>query len=142
MPTLTHGDYGASQIRAALRIEPESQFISAHVGDYALKDAIERTVPPGDRIFSFAGRAAAYIDRDIVVGYESSQGMRIQEALIHAAESNSGQRAAALVAKSEGCGYLLVNDADEAAVNMKRNMSLWGLSEVAEANGITFYRID
>jgi hypothetical protein len=129
-------------IKAALRIEPERQFVAAHVGDYALKDAIERTVPPADRIFSFAGRAQAYLDRDIVVGYESSQGMRIQEALEKAAAADSGQRAATLAAKSEGCDFLLVNDADMVANNMKRNMNIWGISEVAEVNGTTLYSID
>ena len=129
-------------LRAALRLEPESQFIASHVGDYALKDAIERTVPPGERIFSFAGRAQAYIERDIVVGYESSQGWRIQEALERAAAANSGRRAAALRAKSEGCGFLLVNDADTVARDIKQNMNDWGVTRVAEANGTAFYAIE
>jgi hypothetical protein len=129
-------------IKAALRIAPESQFIAAHVGDYALKDAIARTVPPGGRIFSFAGRAQAYLDRDIVVGYESSQGMRIQQTLERAAAADSGQRAAALEAKSEGCGFLLVNDADAVSDNIKRNLNIWGVSKVTEANGTTLYSID
>lgn len=130
------------QVRAALRLEPESEYIGSHVGDYALKGAIERAVPVQGRVFSFAGRAAAYIDRDIVVGYESTQGIRIQEALQNAATANSGQRAAALEAKSEGVGFLLVNDADAVSGDMKKNPSLWGLTELAEANGTTLYRID
>ncbi|HEX3745873.1 MAG TPA: hypothetical protein VHW09_18155 [Bryobacteraceae bacterium] len=129
-------------VRAALRIEPESQFIAAHVGDYALRGAIEQAVPPTGCIFSFAGRAAAYLDRDIIVGYESTRGMRIQEALDHAAMMNSGQRAATLAAKSQGCGFLLVNDDDGVAASIKQNMSLWGLTELAKANGTTFYRLD
>jgi hypothetical protein len=130
------------QLRAALRIEPESEYIGRHVGDYALKGAIESSVPLGGRIFSFAGRAAAYIDRDIVVGYESSEGMRIQEALDEAGAAHSGQRTAAIEAKSAGCGFLLVNDSDAPAQDMKNNLSVWGLTEVAEANGSTLYRID
>jgi hypothetical protein len=129
-------------LRAAIRLEPESEYIASHVGDYALRDSIDRSVPPDGRIFSFAGRAAAYIDRDIVVGYESSQGIRIQEALQNAATANSGQHSAALEAKSEGVDFLLINDSDAAANSMKNNLSLWGITELAEANGITLYRID
>ena len=99
-------------------------------------------MPPQGRIFSFAGRAAAYLDRDIMVGYESSQGLLIQEALQNAAAANSGQRAAALKAKSLGLGFLLVNASDGVAENMRNYSNIWGLTEVAEANGITLYRID
>jgi hypothetical protein len=130
------------QLRAALRSEPESEYIGSHVGDYALKGAIDRTVPVGGRIFSFAGRAAAYLDRDIVVGYESSQGMRIQEALQKAAAADSGQREATRVAKSAACDFLLVNDSDGVSRNIKQNISNWGITELEKANGITLYRID
>lgn len=130
------------QFRAALRLDPESEYITSHVGDYALKSAIDQAVPPQDRIFSFAGRAAAYLDRDIMVGYESSQGILIEEALQNAAAANSGQRAAALKAKSLGLGFLLVNASDAVAENMKKYANVWGLTEVAEANGITLYRVD
>jgi hypothetical protein len=119
--------------RAALRPEAGSQYIASHVGDYALKAAIEQAVRPNQRIFSFAGRAAAYIDRDIVVGYESSQGMRIQEALL---------QGSVVEAKSQGCDFLLVNDGDAVANDIKRNMKRWGVTEVAKANGTTLYRID
>jgi hypothetical protein len=120
----------------------DTQFIGGRVADYALKGAIEQAVPQRGRVFSFAGRAQAYIDRDIVVGYESTQGMRIQEALEKAAATNSGQRAAATVAQSEGCAFLLVNDSDAVYLNMKENLSIWGLTQIANANGTTFYRID
>lgn len=129
-------------IHAALRIEPEAAFIGSHVGDYAFREAIDRAVPPGGRIFSFAGRASAYLDRDIIVGYESTQGMRIQEALQAAAARNSGRRAAALEAKGAGCGFLLVNESDSVAADMKNNLNSWGLSAISKANGTTLYRID
>jgi hypothetical protein len=110
----------------------DSGFIARHVSDYALKGDIEKAVPPNARIFSFAGRAAAYIDRDIVVGYESSQGLRIEAAL------NSGQPEAAQKAKSEGCQYLLVNDSDQ----VNQYLHIWQLTILAKANGTTLYRID
>jgi hypothetical protein len=130
------------QLRAALRIEPEARYIGSHVGDYALKAAIQRSVPAQGRIFSFAGRAAAYIDRDIVVGYESTQGIRMQEVLQTAAASHFGQRAAVLDVKSGGVGFLLVNDGDAVSGDMKNNFSIWGITQLAEANGTTLYRID
>ena len=110
-----------------------SPYIASHVGDYALKDAIERCVGPNQRIFSFAGRAQAYLDRDIVIGYESTQGIRIQAALLNGS---------AREAKSEGCDFLLVNDGDAVADNLKQNPNIWGVTEVAKANGTTLYRID
>ena len=130
------------ELRAALRLEPESEYIGSHVGDYALKSAIERAVLVQGRVFSFAGRAAAYLDRDIVIGYESSEGMLIQEALENAAAADSGQRAAALKAKSLGLDFLLVNSSDGAAENLKMHLSNWGITKLAEANGTTLYRID
>lgn len=129
------------QTRAALRLEPEAEYIGTHVGDYALKSDIERSVPPKGRIFSFAGRAAAYLDRDVVVGYESTQGMEVQDALQNAAAARSGERAAALKARSEGMDFLLVNDSDSVAQNMRENLNIWGLSKLAQANGTTLYRI-
>ena len=130
------------EFRVALGMESQTDYIASHVGDYALKQAIERNVPPQSRIFSFAGRAAAYIDRDIVVGYESTDGQRIADSLEKAAHANSGQRAAAQAAKSMGVGFLLVNDTDGAASNMRNNLQIWRLTEVAKANATTLYRID
>jgi hypothetical protein len=120
-------------VRAALRIEPESRYIAAHIGDYALKPAIEQFVPPGDRIFSFAGRPAAYLDRDIIVGYESSLGDRVSQLV---------ERKATGAVKALGIRYLLINDSDSMATEMKRDRKSWGVTELAEANGTSFYQID
>jgi hypothetical protein len=68
-------------VKAALRWEPEVPYIERHLGDYALKVPIEQTVPPGEKIFSFAGRPEAYIDRDIIVQYESTFGNLVQDIL-------------------------------------------------------------
>ena len=53
---------------------PLTPFILKSIPDYALKLPIEQQVPRGERIFSFAGRPEAYIDRDIIVSYESTLG--------------------------------------------------------------------
>jgi hypothetical protein len=71
----------ACPARAALRLEPEAAFILRNSPDYALKVPIELAVPPGERIFSFAGRPDAYIDRDIIVSYESTLGNLAQDVL-------------------------------------------------------------
>jgi hypothetical protein len=129
-------------IRAALRLDPEADYIARNVGDYALKAAIERTVPARGRIFSFAGRAEAYLDRDVVVGYESTEGMAIQEALANAAAAHAGERRAGLAARSAGVDFLLVNDSDGVAEDIRTNLNVWGVTELAEANGTTLYSID
>jgi len=68
-------------VKMALRMEPEAPYIIRRLGDYALKGRIEAQVPPGQKIFSFAGRPEAYIDRDIVVQYESTLGNLVQDIL-------------------------------------------------------------
>ena len=120
-------------VRAALRLEPESSYVAAHIGDYALKPAIEGAVPPGGRIFSFAGRPAAYLDRDIIVGYESSLGEQVSQLLQHHATRE---------VKALGIGYLWINDSDGLAAAMESDPKSWGITQLAEANGTTFYRID
>jgi len=120
-------------VRAALRLEPESSYIAAHIGDYALKPAIEQAVPPGGLIFSFAGRPAAYFDRDIIVGYESSLGEQVSQLL---------RRHATGEVKALGIGYLWINDSDPLAAGMKSDPKSWGIRPLAEANATTFYQID
>ena len=61
-------------MEAALRRQPSDEYITKWISDYALKRQIEAFVPPGEKIFSFAGRPEAYFDRDIVVSYESALG--------------------------------------------------------------------
>jgi len=120
-------------VRAALRLEPESSYIAAHIGDYALKPAIEQAVPPGERIFSFAGRPAAYLDRDIIVGYESSLGEQVSQLL---------ERHATQEVKALGIRYLWINHSDALAAGMRSDPKSWGIRQLAEANGTTFYRIE
>jgi hypothetical protein len=71
----------SSPMRIALRRDPVTPFIRNNIGDFALKIPIELEVPRGQRIFSFSGRPEAYIDRDIVVAYESTLGNLGQEIL-------------------------------------------------------------
>jgi hypothetical protein len=68
-------------VEAALRQDEPWTFILKNVEDVALKVPIEREVPKGERIFSFVGRAAAYLDRDVIVSYESTLGNLMQDIL-------------------------------------------------------------
>jgi hypothetical protein len=68
-------------VRAALRLDSPDAFRLAGLSDLALKGPIEATVPKGEKIFSFAGRPESYIDRVIVVGYESTFGNLISDIL-------------------------------------------------------------
>jgi hypothetical protein len=44
--------------------------------DYWLKEALEKYAPKSERIFALSGLPEAYIDRRIVVAYESAEGLR------------------------------------------------------------------
>ena len=72
---------GGFPYREALRLESVDLYILKNLPDYALKRPVEFYVPPGERVFSFAGRPDSYINRDIVVGYESTLGNLVQDIL-------------------------------------------------------------
>jgi hypothetical protein len=69
-------------IAEALRRAPESPFVTRVIGDFAMKGPIEINVPKTEKIFSFAGRPEAYLDRDIVVSYESTLGNLVNDTLL------------------------------------------------------------
>lgn len=72
---------GSFPFREAFRQESVEPYILRNLPDYELKLQIERHVPAGQRIFSFAGRPDAYLDRDIVVSYESTLGNLVNDIL-------------------------------------------------------------
>jgi hypothetical protein len=63
-------------IRVALGLRPEAPYLNQYLPDYWLKEALEKYVPKQERVFSLAGLPEAYIDRRIVVSYESAEGLR------------------------------------------------------------------
>jgi hypothetical protein len=109
-------------LQAALRRQPEDDFLAAHVPDLAFKAAIDRWVQPGEKIFSYAGRPEAYLDRSIVTGYESSLGLLVQDILAQAVASDAAVQQ--------------VWPLDEAAVNAVRvvsqraGMGDWKVAEI------------
>ncbi len=136
--TVTHSEYGASS-PCSYGLEPESEYIGSHVGDYALKGAIAQDVPPGDKIFSFAGRAAAYLERDNVVGYESDgghAGCRRRQASRTPRRHWASATATSGEVRGVRASILVKRFGRRVAQHEAITRILWGITAVAEANGI------
>lgn len=67
--------------RAALRLEPEEQYLLHHSPEYRVTQMLERNTPPEARIFSFVPVANAYLARDVTVTWTSAEGDRMTDAL-------------------------------------------------------------
>jgi hypothetical protein len=52
------------------------------------------------------------------------------------------RRAATLELRSRGLGFLLINDSDGVAEDMRKFPGYWGITELAASNGVRLYRID
>jgi hypothetical protein len=94
----------------------EEPYIRRNVPGYALKEMIETNVPKGQKVFSLATLPEAYIDREIVVGYESADGMAI-------ARGADPER--------YGIRFLL----------LPKNLKNRNLTAVAERDGTILYRL-
>lgn len=60
--------------RAALRIEPEAQYLGRQTSEYRVARMIERRTPPGARVYAFGALADAYLARDVTVAWQSAAG--------------------------------------------------------------------
>ncbi len=129
-------------VRAALRIEPEIQFLTRRLPDYAWKEPVERLVPAHARIFTDAGRPEAYIHRELIVGYESTLGYQAQLILLAPLVNPSVMPSTSLKLKTIGISYLLINDTNQLGDHLKHHSKFWGVTALAEVNGATLYRID
>ena len=58
--------------RAALRIEPEEEYLERRLPNYGVARMVERTTPPGATIFAFSAPPEAYTSRKILVAYQSA----------------------------------------------------------------------
>ena len=67
--------------RAALRLQPESEYLNYHLEDYAPSKLAEGLVPPNRRIFTLGGIAEAYCRREVIIAYQSAYGNTLAEAL-------------------------------------------------------------
>lgn len=68
--------------RAALRIESEDGFLTRKSGGYVTARAIERFVPAGESVFAWSPIPESYTSRNILVSYQSTLGLKLQQALI------------------------------------------------------------
>jgi hypothetical protein len=108
--------------RVALRLDPVTPYILKNIGDYALKVPIELAVPRGERIFSFGGRPEAYIDRDIIVSYESTLGNLAQE-ILWTPQAHNPQHA-------QHFKFLPVTTRGVRVVNIASGTDFWTVSEM------------
>ncbi len=133
---------GGVPVRAALRLEPEAQFLKSRLGDYAWKEPIERLVPANALIYTDAGRPEAYIHRTLIVSYESTLGFQAQQTLWAPLANPAMRGASTQKLKELGFSYLLVNNSNPAAADLKAHSDLWGIRLLEEANGARLYSLD
>ena len=75
--------------RAALRLEKEDHYLKRVMAEsYEMSNSINKLVPAGQPVFSIAPFGRAYVNRDIIVAWESAFGDRIFDALSAATRDN------------------------------------------------------
>jgi hypothetical protein len=129
-------------IRAALRLEPEPKFLQRRLGDYAWKEPIERLVPPGARIFTDAGRPEAYIHRELIVSYESLLGYEAEQALAAPLANPLLRTSSTQKLKRLGFSYVLLNDTNPLAADLRNHWTFWRAVPLAAINGARLYRLN
>lgn len=67
--------------RAALRVDSEESYLIRKRAGYVSARTIETFVPAGERVYAAVAVAESYTNREIVVGYQSKFGLRLQHAL-------------------------------------------------------------
>lgn len=67
--------------RAALRLQPESEYLNQRMGEYAPAKLAEQRVPKDGKIFTYGGIAKAYCRREVIVSYESALGNRFGDSI-------------------------------------------------------------
>jgi 4-amino-4-deoxy-L-arabinose transferase-like glycosyltransferase len=60
-------------VRAALRIEPERDYLRRTMDEYKMAEAIQQVTPPSARILDLFGAAPAYADRELSLFYQSAK---------------------------------------------------------------------
>ncbi|MGI8991988.1 MAG: ArnT family glycosyltransferase, partial [Bryobacteraceae bacterium] len=72
--------------KAALRIEPEADYLARHSGDYQVSRMVEANTKPSDRIFCLDSLAMAYSTRDVTMHWHTAQADGLKDALTDAVE--------------------------------------------------------
>jgi hypothetical protein len=73
---------GPPNLDASFRRIPEMEWVGRHALDVALAPQIHTHVRPDRKIYSFAGRPEAYLDREILVSYESAEANLLNDILL------------------------------------------------------------
>jgi hypothetical protein len=68
-------------IAAALRIEPEPDYLRRRLNEYNVVRMVERATPSDARILSLSTIATAYLDRDVDVTWQSAQADQLLDTL-------------------------------------------------------------
>lgn len=71
-------------VKAALRIEPEADFLRRRTPQYDEARMIDRIVPPQDKVFAFSQAAEAYTSREILVSYQAAKNEVLTDMLLTA----------------------------------------------------------
>lgn len=67
--------------RAALRIQPESDYLAGIIGDYHVARMVQDNTRPGERIFSLSSIPRAYTDREVLEFWHSAEAEQLADAL-------------------------------------------------------------
>ncbi len=68
-------------IAAALRLESEADYCGRRFDEYHVAKMVEHATPPGSRTLALMSVASAYLDRDVAVTWQSSEGDRLLDTL-------------------------------------------------------------
>lgn len=126
---LARWNEGASSLigipwKAALRIQPEREYLLENVLFYATGEVISRDVAPPGRVFSLVPLPEAYFDAELLVSYQAALNQELTDALLTAVEPDlwpSRQRVLAWPPRPmRGFRIVQMNDHD----------SPWRMSEI------------
>ncbi|HSW49245.1 MAG TPA: glycosyltransferase family 39 protein [Bryobacteraceae bacterium] len=67
--------------REALRMAPEEAFLASKKPDYAPVRLLEQVTPRDAKVFAFRPLAEAYTSREVIVGFQSTQGLVMRDTL-------------------------------------------------------------
>ena len=77
-------------LAAALRVEPEEQYLKDSIPEYTIAKMTEAKTPPQARILDMAGLPALYLPRDMVSAGLSGEGQRLTETIASAMNTERG----------------------------------------------------
>ena len=98
--------------RAALRMEPEAEYLQRTIGEYPIARMVEDNTAPRDRIYGLTAVATAYTTRDVAVYWYSTPDQELEEALAIAIAHEPMVQASAALAGSPITGMRVVAGAD------------------------------